>query len=520
MIRITLLGLLILSIIDLHSQTTDVTVLCNEKNIGMNLISQKDIKAIEYIFPERVQDTYIDTTSRLLTIQLRGLSKNGKWLNNKGKIVLYDLAGQKVKWTKKMFYQTSSLQQFGKTMIHSVANKSYCLNIKNGENLWDVKNNIYFVDPIDNIGIGYKFKNSSGYTNTLEGINLSNGSVIWQRELNREYSWNDVFYLNDSIFMVVAAGLHAINIKDGTGWDYNTITGEKDYTGSIVANGVGAVLGVLTGTFVMSTGHDLVRGVVSNVIVDSSDLYFASKEKISRIDKTNGNVIWSYPLPDDLTGKSAIFIKDDLVYMVNEGYAFMGTRQLEFGTPFIAAFNQQTGKQIFFSIIKTKKNPILGFQIHGDTILLIFKERVTEYSMANGIKLFEIFFDTETYGELNQFVGNHVYVMTNDTLFKNLPLSDTTKSFILTNSGKTLVLDENLNITDKIDFEELFIYYLRTKDYKFIAKNNQTIILNSENKKIAEISATSNATLIGTKLYDIQEQSFIEIDLTELIEGE
>jgi len=44
---------------------------------------------------------------------------------------------------------------------------------------------------------------------------LKNGNVIWQRDLNREYGWNDVFYTNDSTMIVVAAGLHAINIKTG-----------------------------------------------------------------------------------------------------------------------------------------------------------------------------------------------------------------------------------------------------------------------------------------------------------------
>ena len=45
--------------------------------------------------------------------------------------------------------------------------------------------------------------------------------------LNGGCGWNDILYLNDSIVLIVAAGLHAINIKNGTGWDYIAITGKK-----------------------------------------------------------------------------------------------------------------------------------------------------------------------------------------------------------------------------------------------------------------------------------------------------
>src|SRR5690606_1196566 len=107
--------------------------------------------------------------------------------------------------------------------------------------------------------IGSKIQASKSKENMLEGIDLITGKPIWQREISREYSWNDVFYLNDSILLIAAAGLHTLNIFDGTGWDYNTITGKKDYTASAIGTGLGIVAGLLTGTYAVSTGHNLVR---------------------------------------------------------------------------------------------------------------------------------------------------------------------------------------------------------------------------------------------------------------------
>jgi hypothetical protein len=437
---------------------SELTILNNEKVIGKNNLTNKDLVAKEFIFPERIHETNIDTVSNCITVQLRGTSKNGKWLNNKGNIVLYDLNNRKAKWSKKINYQQSGIEQHSNLIIQTIANKSYCLNYDNGEELWEVKNAIYYVEPFQKKGIGYKFSSFSGATNTLEGIDLTNGNSIWQRELNREYSWNDIFHLNDSTIVIVAAGLHSINVNNGLGWDYNAITGEKDYTATAVANAAGVALGVLTGTFVMSTGHNLVRDVVSNVLVDSANIYFASKEKITRLNY-KGQVIWSIPLPNDLVSKSSIFKKDSILYMINKGFAFMGYRQLDFGTPFFAAFDTKTGKQIFFSTINGKKDQINGFEINRDTISLVFKDRVSKYSILNGSLIFEKSFNIETYGELNYFIGSQVYIKT-DSTYKSLSLSDTTKQYLFTKSGKTLVLNDRLEIVNQIDYDQLNIYYL------------------------------------------------------------
>ncbi|MBK7184129.1 MAG: hypothetical protein IPH89_15110 [Bacteroidetes bacterium] len=260
-----------------YSQKKATEVITNERTFGKNTINNSEIKGIDYIFPDRIHGTYYDSYSGLLTAQLRGLSKNGKWMDNTGKVVQYDLKNKKSLWDKKIVYTTTSLQQFRNTIIYSIANKSICVDATSGEEIWKVKNNIYYVDANKKIGIGYKFKTSTGYTNLLEGIDLSNGNVIWQRELNREYGWNDIVSLTDSTLLVVASGLHKINLNTGKGWDHTMKTGKKDYKGNIAANAIGVAAGLLTGTFLMSTGHNLVRDLVSNTIVDSNFIYFLLK---------------------------------------------------------------------------------------------------------------------------------------------------------------------------------------------------------------------------------------------------
>ena len=502
------------------SQKNQIQVLSNEKPFGKSIIDNSVIKGIEYVFPERIHETYLDTTTGYLTVQLRGLSKNGKWLNNTGNIVQYDLKSNSVLWAKKIDYNSSTLQQFSNTLIYTAGNKSYCLDNTTGSNLWEVKNNIYFVNPVGNIGIGYKLKSLTGSSNELEGIELKNGNVIWKRAVNKEYGWNDVLYINDSTMMVVAAGLHTIDIKTGKGWDYNTITGKKDYTGTVAANAVGVGLALLTGTLVTSSGHNLVRDLVSNVLIDSSSIYFSSQEQLAKINKHTGDVIWTHPFPKDLASKSSIYMNDSLIYMVNKGFAFMGNRQLNFGKPFIAAFDKSSGKQKYLSVINEKDDPILDFQVLDNEVYLVFKNKISKYSKGTGDLIIETEFQDTNIGEFTYFIGNRVFRTNQNDDFVSLTQSDTAKVFVLTNEGKSLSIDNDLNVLETILNEDLSIYYLRTKDYKFIAKDSQTLIVNSEGKKVATVEASSNSWLIGNTLYDKQNNSFMAIDMKNILEIE
>lgn len=514
--RVTILLVLFSIYLNSYSQNRSLKVQKIEKEIGKNYLTNVSFKASEYIFPEKIYKSYIDTNTNLLTLQLRGTSKDGKWLKNKGHLVLFNVNSQKIRWSNKINYLTSNINRFNNTIIQTSANKSFCLNIYNGEKLWQVYNNIYFVDSEYNIGLGYEFAAFAvdDYTNNLEGINLSNGEKIWKREINRDYRWNDVFYINDSTLMIVAAGLHTINIKNGNGWDFNTITGKKDYSETAAANAVGMALGVFTGAFVMTTGYDLIRDIVSNVIIDSTYIYFTSKLEMACLNM-QGEVLWSYPFVEESPSKSSIFLKDSMIYMVNKGYAFRDHKKLKFGTPFIAAFNKNTGKKEYIFTMNSN-NMIRNFKLVEDCIILVLKNHILKYSLSSGSIIKEQYLQSQEYGELEFFLGNKVFIRESDSTFKSITLSDPNNNYLYTRSGNTFAINDNLEITKHLENKEFWIYYLGTTEYKFISKADKTFILNHNNKVVAELNVTKNAILIGSKLYDFHEQSFIEIDLRDL----
>ena len=178
----TIVSILFLTILSLKSfaQTTTFEVL-NNRIVGKNYVLQNDIIANEYVFEQRIHHSYVDSISGYATLELRKLSKNGKVLNLNGLIVVFDLNKKIVKWTKKIDHSVSSFNQYGDIIIFTKGNKISRLNIENGSPMWEIKNDLYYVNPIKKIGLGYKYNGLAGHLHTLEGINMETGETIWQK---------------------------------------------------------------------------------------------------------------------------------------------------------------------------------------------------------------------------------------------------------------------------------------------------------------------------------------------------
>ena len=482
---------------------------------GKNYKNNGSILAKEYAFEDKIDQFYLDTTTNTVTLQLLEKNKTWNFMNMPGRIVLFDLKTNSIRWDKKLMYPQDKFEQFGDVIFEKTMYKSNYLNIENGTTNSELKNTIYHCDPIRKIGIGYKINFGGEVTNNLQAIDLRTNNVLWKRQITHQFGWNSVSNLNDSVLLLVSDGLHIFNVNTGFGWDYECTTGRNDYTATILTNVFGIALGVLTGTFVTSTGHDQVTDLTSNALIDSTNIYIASRDKLSCL-SFDGSLKWSSPLDKKMMSKSSIFMKDSLVYIVNKGYAFMNNAQIDYGKPLLTAFNKNTGKQAFISLILKNNYQIKDFQVFKDSVLIYSKDNISTYSLNGGAQISDKYINTETTGELDGFVGNQVFIKV-DSTYKSLVSIDNTKHYLTTLKNKVLVANNQLEITQQIDFEKLYICYLTTKNYRFLAKGDDTIVIDKNNKIVADFKSSSKAILVGTKLIDILEKSIIVIDLSELM---
>ena len=473
-----------------------VSVLNNERQLGKNLITDKEIVGNEFSFSERIERTYLETESNCITIQLRGFILGGPYLKNNGHVILYDLTNKRAIWDKSINYQNYDFEQNGKFIFKTGLKKTYCLDFETGEDLWKARNTIAFINPELKIGVGYTpyISNQLFYNNIdFEGVDLKTGNSIWKRAINQEYGLNDIFMINDTVALVVSSGLHSVNLKNGAGWDYDAVTGTP---------------------FLQEMKTD----IRSNVIIDSLDIYFASKEKISRLD-LNGHVIWTSPLPENLTSSSDIVLMDSTLFMINTGSSQLNYARLKQGKPFLAAFDIKNGHKIFLNTVDDKSGKINESVIGKEELLVLYKDKIAKCSVKNGTLISEKSFDTGMYGELVGFISHNIYNKY-DSTYKSLALTDTLNHYVYTKKNTILAIDKELNIVNQHDADQLYKFYLQYNKLRFLTNKDNTIVIDKNNTTVAKIDISGKAKKIGSKLYFVKEKSIIEIDLTQITQVE
>ena len=482
---------------------------------GKNYNSDNPVVAKIYQFPERVHQFNVDTTLNSFLIQLRGINESGENLKHKGSLALYNFSEETVKWSIKVNYFNGRVKQSGNLPFVTKGGKRYLIDIENGNRKWKVKDHIYYLVPSENTAVGYKYASSPEFANAMEGIDLSTGKIKWKRDINRDYSWNDACRLSDSVLLIVSSGLHTVNLKNGKGWDFNTVTGEENYSQAAIDNMTEVASNELTYIHTLAQTYRLVREVASNVILDDPDIYFASREKILKTD-FYGNVKWISSLERDKTSKSSIFEKDSLLYMVNYGYAIMVNRIIKYGTPYFCMFNSTTGEQGFCSFPGDRKDIITSYVAKGDAIFFLFKDKIEKYSINDGQRLLTRPYDVKELGELKYFLDENVFFKS-DTIYKPLCGPDSTKYPVLTGSGKTLLFNGDLNVVDILPFDNIYVCYHVTKNYLFLRNHKRTVVINKSGNAVASLNVSADAFFIGSKLYDKRDNCIVEIDTDELL---
>ncbi|MBL0341266.1 MAG: PQQ-binding-like beta-propeller repeat protein [Bacteroidetes bacterium] len=299
------ISLILFIAISANAQSDLVSV--TERKIGWSNLKNKDISGKEITFIHSIFNTGLDSSGNLMVVRLHKLTKKGRLVDNSERFVVYDLANDTVKWFADDNFLISRVVKYGTYYLHIEKNKCSRLNGETGKRLWTAPFFVYHVDPVREIALGYKIDKSRS-TTILQGLNLVDGKVLWERNLSKRYGWNEVVSLDTSSVLVVSEGLHLVRLNDGSGWDYSAVTGELNTAEEVASFSALAALTVaaaLNGSFVsMPAPHSqVVYDVVSNVCQDSAGYYFAAKNQISCMD-LNGQLKWCTELPDNVTSKS------------------------------------------------------------------------------------------------------------------------------------------------------------------------------------------------------------------------
>ena len=145
----------------------------------------------------------------------------------------------------------------------------------------------------------------------------------------------------------------------------------------------------------------------------------------------------------------------------------------------------------------------------------MFDDKIARYSLTDGSLLAEKRYEEIAMKKPTGFLAPTSFAKT-DTAYVSLVLSDSDHAYVI-NSEKAFVLNSDLDVVGEVGFDTLYVHYLRTTDYRFLACGSETLVIDKNHNEVARIGVGRRAFLVGRKLYEIQDNTLVEIDISEFL---
>ncbi len=465
--------------------------------LGKDYRSGQMINGDNYTFPLNTFGAQFDSVNKNALITL------GEWVNpgvpkKNAFIFLFKLETEEVLWATKHNLKNEENHLYPGFLIQRKDGITAGIDYSSGNTQWEIDNPIHEIDL--DLKIGLSLVQEKGYASIkeyIQGIDLSNGQVVWTRDFPYLYNYEKTHAFGENEFMLELSGLHVLNLLSGKGWDYDAVTSHKVSTGS---------------------GSYTLKGISSNVIFEENDILFASKTDLAALDY-DGNVIWKVALDQDYISESSIILRgEDEVLLLNKGFALKGSEKVKFGIPYLASYNRKTGEKNYSYIITKSREFVNTHQIRDNKLLIFFDDRVTVCDLDKGEKVEEYSYDLNQEGYFQYVLDDRAWIQKDDDTFINLRGLYKGKEFLFSEKSQVVGLNSKMEISGKYTIEELYFNFLEFDDYQFIYGADKVFVVDQEGKALAELHFDDQPHLAGNVLYEVRPRGIAALDLTKLMQ--
>lgn len=497
-------------------KNTPVTVTCENRFVGRDCVSGDSIPAVLYRFNRRVERiSVLDTVAGRAIVQFRDITKNGKYLEPVGPMISMELSDGAVLWQRDIGYIFGHTWIDEELIVETDLQKSRRIDPETGTDLWEKKIRLYAL-PDDwsgaepKIGLGYaQIMGARG--EKAQGFNLADGSTLWKRPLNFQSGWSACDMVSDSVVLVQADGLHLFNLYTGQGWDYEAVM-SAPYDKRIALQ----VLGFASSSFATG-GAYMIKELHSNAILSDSVLYGASREEIVALDSTDGHLLWKTRLPEKAGSRSNIFETDTSIFLINRGVAVFQNRYVEYGRPFLAAYEKATGRVTMLQVVDQRRCRIMDYAFHEGSVLLALQDRIAVHDLYTGELQRETQIDTAVVGRI-LWEDNERYCLYDSVKdrfeFVSGGLDDWTLRTDKDNLLRWNVLRDEARI---VPVDSCWVQRDRYDNLLLVGLGDKSCLIDDNGCRYAELALPATR-LRGTTMYSYTEEGLAKVDLKPLLD--
>ena len=470
--------------------------------------SNSELWAKKISMPGEIVSLNINHKTGYAIFELRLKTTNGKKSLAKSRLYVYDLQGDSLVWYREYFWKKTRFSYSGDVVLEYTKPKTICRDVKTGKILWTNNSDIFYVDDFGKFGLSFP-SNALGSKNHLCAVSMIDGKKLWSKKVNPDYGFSQPIRLSDSTMIVQASGIHLVNLfQNGSGWEVPSKTHYVNIAPIIVNTTLAVGLALLTGYYyVPVTNSAFYTEISSNIWIEDTLIYFADREKISKINSMNGNIIWSNSLPQAKTSTSSIFIQNDNIYMLNFGYSNYGGNQTVKGKPFLAAYNTSTGLPLFIEYFPMIHDYVIDYVTDEKSNMIILSNH--KISMFDYLKFKTIKSEKLVHKKSEKVIGfnNQNLFIKEEGRFVSMNEKYSDKIQLVNQKGDVQILDSNLRVVNRICFNDIYSWNFTINDSVYISGVDANYIIDDDGLVLVRIPYANPLFKVSSSFFVIDKNS-------------
>ncbi len=416
-------------------------------------------------------------------------TKNKNVLGDRGYLLSVNLGSGKTVWEKKIGnFDITFTQDY---IVYKSFDGYKIFEKRTGKFLYTEPDEIGYVDQQRNFAI----------TQDAKHFDLQTHKSNWYRKVPG--SWEDVSWLNDSVFVVAANGLYGVHLRDGMGWDYKLNSGfnkSRAYTYKPVK-----LFGLGNYGWYNLNSPTSSKKFGSNILLDSvsGTIAYVSNNEMIYLDN-EGNKKWKNNLYKSETGILDLIDLGTSILSVNTGL-IMGVKGM------MTAYDIHNGLEVYHIELDPKGN-IRSYLINHDEMLIVTEKALFKYNLKTGILLSKK--EDKRYNNLRLLKTEACYKKDEDGKFVSLD-SISEGKFAAILADDVFVFDEKLEKSQSWKSIEFWALRHVYNDI-LVLKNRKEIILVKEGVSRARLQLTGATKVVDGKLLIMKDSQLSIVDLVSL----
>ncbi|MDI1355887.1 MAG: hypothetical protein PSX36_13275 [bacterium] len=477
--------------------------------VGWSAISVDSLRAKTFHFIYPVFDCAPDTLYKQVIFSTRQKGENNEEVYfNKGGFLSIADSGDSLKWKNESALFDLALP--GSNLLVSSESRTIKFNRDFGYDETRFNSKIIYTVPSGNLGFTY----AKPGTSTLSCVDLMNGNTRWTANVPSREDWVDVTPLNDSVIIIAANGLHAVNINSGLLWSVPFQTAHTN-TGTLVYSAAKhKSIQQLSTHIATSVDDNLITQLASNILIANQRIYIASKDGIMAF-SFGGELKWKTDLSDYSPSKTFLIISDSTLLLVNFGIAKHGTNFVTHGLPFVLDITCARGEIVDQHNLGDIRN-LADFMISKRGLSFGGKQTILEISgMGAEDVQTKIPLNITAYGQFVEFVDGDSYYVLKEGYFVPLNFIDDQLIYLKADNNKIYGVQSN-KLVYEYHFSDLYRFDKRIGDRTILVGLTETIVTNKNFELLGTLKLASRNVALGNKLYFIDNEKVHIVNLNDI----